>query len=280
MPIARSRSSGSFSPCRRTCHPGCSGSTRGGRRSTATRASASLLRWTVPRRSEFRHQLRDDLSPRDLVRRDECNGGRRAPPAPCSLPHASLQHGCHVEAAADLGEVSRLSLHYAWTLLDGPLRRHRLHEKGQRFLEAGRADRAAFVMAQTHDDELMRRDDQGRLASCAVHEVRVLRNRQSRLPIDPEKTAVDGAPICLPGRRERAHEFDVSVGQDPFTVPDTILKVEVAETRPVARRGKVVPLPEKVPEWIGLDHHGPDPDPIEERALWEGQVILAPPLDR
>src|SRR5438094_614952 len=64
-------------------------------------------------------------------------------------------------------------------------------------------------------------------------------------------------------------------GLQPLTLPHAVLQIEQPDARPVARCSVVVPGQQEVAVRIGLEHLTPDPDPVEERALWIGEVLLA-----
>src|SRR5438034_11127614 len=78
--------------------------------------------------------------------------------------------------------------------------------------ESGGPGRAAFEVAETRHHEAVRRDDQGSLAARARHVVRLLRDRERTVPVDPKEPAVNGALVGFPRRRHRAHELRVPLG--------------------------------------------------------------------
>src|SRR6266511_1788501 len=157
--------------------------------------------------------------------------------------------------------------------------RHGLHKERESFLEVLGPWSAAFVVPEAYDDEIVGRNDQRRLAAGTRHVVGVLWDREPAVPIDPEEAPVDGALIGFPCRRQSADELYIALGQNSVTIPHTILKIEVAESSPIAPRCKFVPLGEKVSKRVGFDHHRPNADPVEERALRERQILLPPLFD-
>ena len=124
-------------------------------------------------------------------------------------------------------------------------------------------------MAQTHDYEIMRRYNHRRLTAGARHVVGISRSGVLTKTIDPKEAAVDGALVRYPGRCRRADELGLAFGQDAFALPDTVLKIKIAEPRPVAAGTDFVTLPQKIAERIRFDPHGADADFVEQRCLWE-----------
>jgi hypothetical protein len=101
-------------------------------------------------------------------------------------------------------------------------------------------------VAEPDDDQVVRGDDHRVLPARPGHKVGLTRHRELVVAIEPEEAAVDWAPVGLPRRRERADKFDEALRQDPLTIPDSILQVEVTEPRPVPSRGKFVTLGQEV----------------------------------
>ena len=58
-----------------------------------------------------------------------------------------------------------------------------------------------------------RRDKNGKLRAVAI---------------EPEKAAIDGSSVSLPGRRQRADEFHVAFRQNALAVPYAVLKIQIA----------------------------------------------------
>src|SRR4029453_1946260 len=99
------------------------------------------------------------------------------------------------------------------------------------------------------------------------------------ISIHPEESAsIDWPSIGLPRGRDRLDVLHVAFGQQPLAVPDTILKVEVTQSCPVARGDHLVALAQEIAVRVGLDNGIPDPDLVEERPLREGVIVLAPLL--
>src|SRR6516164_2550313 len=136
------------------------------------------------------------------------------------------------------------------------LRRHRFHQERECLSETGDAGFFTFRVSHAHDNQIVRRHDQGYLAAGTRHVVGVPWYRKHPRTIYPEEGPIDRAPVGFPGRRNRAHEFDIAIWEDPLTFPHAVLQIEVAETRPVAARPQFVSLAQEIPEWIRFDHHG------------------------
>src|SRR5713226_2837184 len=156
---------------------------------------------------------------------------------------------------------------------------HGLHKKRESLLEALVSGFAALVVSQTYHNEVVRRDDQSGLAARTRHIERLLGHGILAVAIDPEEAAINRALVSFPGRRQRTDKFDVPVGQNPLTVPDSILKIEIAKAGPVPRRRELVPLRQEISKRVRFQYHRPDADLVEESALREGQIILPPFLD-
>src|SRR5467141_1876282 len=156
---------------------------------------------------------------------------------------------------------------------------HGLHKKRESPLEALVSRFAALVVSQTYHNEVVRRDDQSGLAARTRHIERLLGHGILAVAIDPEEAAINWALVSFPGRRQRTDKFDVPVGQNPLTVPDSILKIEIPQPGPVPRRRELVPLRQKISKRVRFQHHRPDADLVEESALREGQILLPPLLD-
>src|ERR1700674_538071 len=97
-------------------------------------------------------------------------------------------------------------------------------------------------MPKPDDHQIMRRDDDGVLAAGARHMVTVLGHGKSTVAIDPKKAAIDRSAVGDPGGRQGADELDETLRQDPLPVPYAVLKIQIAQTRPIARAGKIVAL--------------------------------------
>src|SRR5579862_3455699 len=110
--------------------------------------------------------------------------------------------------------------------------RHRGEESPQGAVQALRPRLLASEMAEADDDEVVRRDDEGRLPPGSGHVVGLLGNREGPVPIQPEEAAVDGHPVRLPCGGDGAHEPYEALGQDPLPVPDPVLEVQVPKARP------------------------------------------------
>src|SRR5262249_1133272 len=82
-----------------------------------------------------------------------------------------------------------------------------------------------------------------------------------------------------PRRGERANEFGVALGKNPLVVPDAVLQIKIAESRPIASAGEVVALREKVAVGIGVHHYGADAYLVEHSTLRKRQLFFATLLD-
>ena len=134
-------------------------------------------------------------------------------------------------------------------------------------------------MAQTHNNEIMRGYDHRGLAAGARHVIRVFWDRILTDTVDPKEGAVNRALIGHPSRCRCADEFRVAWRKNAFAVPNTILKIKVAEPRPVTPAADLVALPEKISEWISFNPHRADAKFVKQRPLWEKQVFFAALLD-
>src|SRR5688572_5971388 len=117
---------------------------------------------------------------------------------------------------------------------------YRFHEKRKGSVEGLGTGGFAFEVPHPHDDEVVRWDDQGRLAASTVHEVRVPGHGQRAITIDPEERAVNGTLIRFPRWCHRADEFDVPFRQNPLAVPNAILEVQITQAGPVSCRRQFV----------------------------------------
>src|SRR6266850_5044295 len=108
-----------------------------------------------------------------------------------------------------------------------------VHQERECLLESGGPHRAALEVSEAHNHELVRRNDQRGLAARTGHVIRLFRDRERTVPVDPKEAAVDGTLVGFPRWRQCAHKLRVPFGQNPLAVPDTILKIEVAKTRPI-----------------------------------------------
>src|SRR5262245_18406027 len=150
------------------------------------------------------------------------------------------------------------------------LPRYRFHEECQRLQKTLKSWGTAPGVSQTDHDEVVRWDDQRDLSTQAGHVVCLPGYRKIASAVYPKEGPVNGAPVSLPCRGHRAHEFDVAFRQYPLTVPHSILEIEVAQARPVACRRQHVPLREEVSIRVRFQHHRPDTDRVEQRTLREG----------
>src|ERR1700693_1957176 len=103
--------------------------------------------------------------------------------------------------------------------------RHGLHEERERFDKVLGPGGAAFVVPEAHDDEIVGRDDQRRLAAGTRHVVGVLRDREPAVSVDPEKATINGAPVSFPRGRQSTDELYVALGQGALTVPHPSLRI-------------------------------------------------------
>src|SRR5438128_8863014 len=101
----------------------------------------------------------------------------------------------------------------------------------------------------------MRWDDQRPLPPGTRHVVRLPGSRESAVAVDPEERSVDRTLVGFPGRGERAHEFDETLGKDSLAVPDPVVKIKIAEPSPIASASELVALSEEVAVRIGVHDH-------------------------
>src|SRR4029079_3731084 len=120
---------------------------------------------------------------------------------------------------------------------------NRLDQQRERLAEAGGAGRFASIVAETHDDEIVRGNHQGSLPAGTRHVVGIARDWISPVAVEPKESAIDRSIVRGPGRRKRADEFGIALWQNALTVPDTVLKKEVAKPRPVAPGANLITLP-------------------------------------
>src|SRR4029077_2804884 len=104
----------------------------------------------------------------------------------------------------------------------------------------------------------MRRHNHRSLAAGARHVIRLSWDRILASTIDPKKGTVNRTLIGNPSWRRSADELRVACGQNAFAVPDTILKVKVAESRPVAPAADLITLSKKISERISFNSHCAD----------------------
>src|SRR3984893_610210 len=117
------------------------------------------------------------------------------------------------------------------------------------------------------------------LAAGARPEIRVSWARVLIDTVDPKEGAVNRALVGHPSRCRCADEFRVTWRKNAFAVPNAILKIEVAEPRPITPAADLIALPEKISEWISFNPHGADTELVKQRPLWEKQVFFTAPLD-
>src|SRR5262249_6370880 len=109
-----------------------------------------------------------------------------------------------------------------------------------------------FVVAETNYHEIVRRHDHGCLAAGDRNVIGVPWDGILAETIDPEEAAVNGEIIAHPCRRWCADEFHVTLWQNALAVPDAILKIKVAQPRPVPAAANLIALSQKIPEWISF----------------------------
>jgi len=111
-----------------------------------------------------------------------------------------------------------------------------------------------------------------RRAERAAERERVARQRWPRTPsVHPYHRPVAGV---LPRRRRRGDELRPPLGEESRALPHTVVQIEDPEPRPVACRAVVVAVQQEVAVRVGLEHLTADADPVEQRPLREGQVLL------
>src|SRR5271156_5271342 len=93
----------------------------------------------------------------------------------------------------------------------------------------------------------MRRHNHRCLAAGARHVVRISRSGILTKTIDPKEPTIDRTLVRYPRRCRRTDELSVAFGQNAFAVPDTVLKIKIAEPRPVAAGTDFEPCPRKLP---------------------------------
>src|SRR5258708_36448841 len=112
---------------------------------------------------------------------------------------------------------------------------HRFHEECQGVLETFEAGRLTLEVSQTHDDQLVRRNNQRVLASGTKHVVSPPGHGEQGVSIDPEEPAIDRTMIGGPGGSDGAHELHETLLQESLAAPHALLQVEIPQLRPVPR---------------------------------------------
>src|SRR5271156_6394659 len=97
--------------------------------------------------------------------------------------------------------------------------------------------------------------------------------------VDPKEGAVNRAPIGHPSRCRCADELSVAWRKNALAVPNTILKIKVAEPGPITPAAYLITLSEKISEWIGFNPHCADAELVKQRPLRERQILFAALLD-
>src|SRR5262249_42730398 len=131
------------------------------------------------------------------------------------------------------------------------LRRHRFHQKSKRTVETLVTCLTSFVMSQAHHDQIVRWNDERSLATCSRHVVGLFGYRKRAVAVDQEKAAINRTLISFPRRRQRADELGIPLGQNSFSVPHSVLKIQVAQTGPVSGRCEFVSLRQEISKRIG-----------------------------
>src|ERR1700730_13338471 len=116
-------------------------------------------------------------------------------------------------------------------------------------------------------------------AAGARHVIRVSWDRILTDTVDPKEGTVNRALIAPPSRCRCADEFRVAWRKNAFAVPNAILKIKVAEPRPLTPAADLVALPEKISEWISFNPNCADTELVKQRPLWERQVFFTALLD-
>src|SRR5437870_5061705 len=100
-------------------------------------------------------------------------------------------------------------------------------------------------MTEPHDNQIVRRDDHRPLPARARHVISFFGHRIPAVAVDPKEGAINRALVGFPGRRKRAHELRESFGQYALAVPYAVLKIQIAEARPIAPRRELISLREE-----------------------------------
>src|SRR5689334_16257675 len=129
---------------------------------------------------------------------------------------------------------------------------HGFQQQFKCFPESHRSCCFPFVVAETNYHEIVRRHDHGCLATGARHVIGGRWDGILAKTIDPEETAIDGKVIRYPCGRWCADEFHITLRQNAFAVPDTILKIKVAQPRPIPAAANLIALSQKISEWISF----------------------------
>src|SRR6266536_6009094 len=95
---------------------------------------------------------------------------------------------------------------------------HGLHEERKGLPEALSPGGCPFVMTQTHDHQVMRRNDKRGLAARTVHVVCLPGHWKRAGAVDPEEGSVNRAIVSLPCRSQSTDELGVPLGQNPLSV--------------------------------------------------------------
>src|SRR3954453_21772680 len=119
---------------------------------------------------------------------------------------------------------------------------YRLDQQRERLVEAGGAGRLASVVPQAHHHQIVRGDDQRRLAAGTRHVVSIGGHRISSIAVQPKEGPIDRSFVRRPGGRKRADELGIALWEHAFTVPDTIRQKQVAKPRPVAPGANLIAL--------------------------------------
>src|SRR6266699_7149371 len=120
---------------------------------------------------------------------------------------------------------------------------HRLDQQRERLAEARSGVRFAPIVPETHDDEIVRGNNQRGLPASARHVIGIARDWILPVAVEPEKSSIDRPIVRGPSGRKRADECGVALWENALTVPNAPLKKEIAKPRPIAPGAHLITLP-------------------------------------
>src|SRR5690242_18039578 len=126
----------------------------------------------------------------------------------------------------------------------------------------------------------MRGNNHCLLPAGARHKISTPRYRIRAVAVDPKETAIDWVPVGRPCRRHGADEFHKALGKNSLSIPNTVLKIEISQARPVTSGCKLISLAEKVPEGVSFQNHGADAKLVKQGAPRKRQIFLGALLHR
>ena len=122
-------------------------------------------------------------------------------------------------------------------------------------------------MAETRYHEIMGWHDHRYLPARTGHVIGVSWDGILAETINPKKGSIDWEFVGHPSWRWCTDEFDITLGQNAFSVPDTILEIKIAEPRPIAGAPYLVTLSQEIAERISFDPHRANAKLVEQSPL-------------